>query len=131
MPLPKLLFSFSGRINRAKLWLGFLLVFIIAALLIAAVAALAFATGEIDKPDPGPFTLTGMVIGLLLYAWMTFALYIKRAHDRGWSGWFSLLLLLPLISVWPLIELLFLPGDPAANRFGASPLPAPATTRST
>lgn len=123
MPLPKLLFSFSGRINRAKVWLGFLMMGLVLAVQLAILLGVANAIGEFDR-DTGvkPVSATALIVTLLLFVWMTFAIYAKRAHDRGWSGWFSLVLLVPLIGMWPFIELIFLPGDAAANRFGEPPV---------
>jgi uncharacterized membrane protein YhaH (DUF805 family) len=48
---------------------------------------------------------------------------IKRSHDRDRSGWFILLFLVPLLNLWPLIELLFLRGTIGSNRFGPDPVP--------
>ncbi|MFM9942412.1 MAG: protein kinase domain-containing protein [Hyphomicrobiaceae bacterium] len=122
MPLPKLLFSFSGRINRAKVWLGFLMMFLIIVAAFCVTVGISTAVGEINKSDLGPVTGTCFAVIAVLWLWMTFAIYAKRAHDRNWTGWFSLLLMVPVICMWPLIELIFLPGDPGPNRFGASPL---------
>lgn len=122
IPLAKLLFSFSGRINRAKLWLGVLMALVILLVAGIGVVGLSVAAGEIDKRDLGPVTWLGIAAMMLLGYWMSFAIYAKRAHDRGWSGWFTLLLLIPLLNLWPFIELIFLPGDPAENRFGSNPL---------
>lgn len=129
MPLPQLLFSFTGRINRGKLWLGFLFLTIIAVAGFLAVGAAVIAAGEDRQRTAGPVTWIGLSLLLALVLWISFALYAKRAHDRGWSGWFTLLFLVPIIGLWPTIELLFLPGEPGPNRYGPNPLgePAPST----
>lgn len=66
----------------------------------------------------------------------------KRLHDRGRSGWWSALILLSVLVVWPhraglldfpfwlvliwtVIDLGVMPGEQGANRYGPSPL-APA-----
>ena len=63
----------------------------------------------------------------------------KRLHDRGRSGWWTGLIILALIVVWPLptgfidfigvlvlvwaaVELGVLPGEQGANRYGPNPL---------
>jgi uncharacterized membrane protein YhaH (DUF805 family) len=52
-----------------------------------------------------------------------FAGMTKRWHDRGRSGWWSLLLLLPVIGwVWMLVSLCFRDGVRGPNRFGPDPL---------
>lgn len=127
MPIGQLLFSFRGRINRAKLWLGTLLNL---SVLLACVVTLVGVHRLLKGNDElaAAVVAIGTFVALLLSTWIAFALYAKRAHDRGWSGWFSLLTLVPLVQFWPLIELLFLPGDPGRNRFGVDPLAPEAET---
>lgn len=43
---------------------------------------------------------------------------IKRSHDRGKTGFFSVLLIVPIVSLWPLIEFGFIKGDEGANKYG-------------
>jgi uncharacterized membrane protein YhaH (DUF805 family) len=62
----------------------------------------------------------------------------KRLHDRGKSGWWAALVLVGVsliwrapdaarmllafpILAWSAVELVFLPGEDGANRFGAAP----------
>ncbi len=48
-------------------------------------------------------------------------LKIRRLHDFNFSGWWILLLLVPLIGqIWPLFILL-LPGDERKNKYGEQP----------
>jgi len=48
---------------------------------------------------------------------------VKRYHDRDKSGWWILILFIPLVGfIWFLIELGCLPGTPGPNRFGPDPL---------
>jgi len=66
-----------------------------------------------------------VVFGLLL--WVTVAAYVKRWHDRGKSGWMCLLILLPIVGpIWTLVELGFLPGSTAPNRWGENEILEPA-----
>lgn len=65
----------------------------------------------------------------------------KRLHDRGRSGWWSLLILVAFIAVWPqpehfldfmfclviawaVVELGVMGGEQGANRYGPNPLKA-------
>lgn len=59
----------------------------------------------------------------ILELWAQAALSVKRAHDRGRSGWFVLVLFIPLVQIWPLIELWFLRGTTGDNQYGPDPLP--------
>jgi uncharacterized membrane protein YhaH (DUF805 family) len=57
----------------------------------------------------------------MLYS--VFAVYAKRWHDRDKSGWWSLIILVPIIGgIWFLVECGILPGTPGANQYGPDPL---------
>lgn len=43
---------------------------------------------------------------------------IKRSHDRNRIGFFCLLLVIPIISLWPLIEFGFIKGTEGTNKYG-------------
>ena len=59
---------------------------------------------------------------LALLVVMTYTVVAKRLHDRGRSGWWQLLVLVPVIGWgWLLAELFILPGSSAANRYGPHP----------
>ncbi len=139
MNLFTLLFSFRGRINRAKYWLAVLIYVISLSILWAIVywyeleggALIAVAVFAL------PIWVSGIAVG------------IKRLHDRDKSGWWILLfyfgpqvlnglataageneqilsLLLSTASValgiWAIVELGCLRGTPGPNRFGPDPL---------
>jgi uncharacterized membrane protein YhaH (DUF805 family) len=101
-----ILFSFKGRLNRKPFWLY--------QIGVAVVTSIPFILGH------------GWLTGLL-ELWAQAALCVKRAHDRGRSGWFVLVFLIPLVQLWPLIELSFVRGTKGNNEYGPDPLPPPAT----
>jgi len=112
MDIPQLLFSFSGRMNRQPYWLiGIAIGF--ASGTTSAVAALVL---------PDSLAMLGYIGLVIASVWISIALGVKRAHDRGRSGLFLLLFLVPLLNLWPTVELLFIPGTPGENRFGPDPL---------
>jgi uncharacterized membrane protein YhaH (DUF805 family) len=76
-----LLFSFRGRINRAKYWLA-LLVFLVADIVVELVG---WASG-----DGVTFQVLSFVVNLAVFI-ATIAVCIKRLHDRDRSGWWLLL----------------------------------------
>lgn len=73
-----------------------------------------------------PDVVLGIIIVLciLLLATLTFSV-IQRLHDTNRSGWFTLLLLIPLINVLLVLTLLFSPSVTTSNEFGA---PSPKNT---
>jgi uncharacterized membrane protein YhaH (DUF805 family) len=111
-----LLTSFEGRINRAKFWagVGVLIAAAILASLIDSILGLHF--GEAG------FGLISALVGLVSI-YLGIALYAKRWHDRDKSGWWTLIVLVPIIGpIWFLVECGILEGTRGPNRFGPDPL---------
>jgi uncharacterized membrane protein YhaH (DUF805 family) len=120
-----LFFSATGRMSRKPYILaGFGLVFIslgsrfLDGYFIAQDGITSAAT-SFDSLYFGPVYLVTSLFVLPVGIFLA----IKRAHDRNRSGWFVLLMFLPLISLWPVVEFLFLPGTQGFNQFGQDPLP--------
>jgi uncharacterized membrane protein YhaH (DUF805 family) len=70
------------------------------------------------------------LIASLVLLWPFLAVEIKRCHDRGRSGWFLLVGLIPLVNLWVLVEVFFLRGTLGDNQYGQDPL-ATLDTRTT
>jgi uncharacterized membrane protein YhaH (DUF805 family) len=107
MDYARFLFSFKGRINRAKYWLATLIIFcwmIFVLILLAALGSIfgmggRFAidiigmSASFDLGDDGPSSKASMfpqVVTIpltLVFAWSYAAASIKRLHDRNKSGW--------------------------------------------
>lgn len=127
-----LFFSFKGRINRAKFWLGnvaLMIVYII--LMVISGASMSAVTvspqGEIQG---GGFGVVGIVVMIVYIAmiWPSLAIGVKRWHDRDKSGWWVLIAFVPIIGgLWYLIECGFLEGTKGPNKFGPDPLAQAAT----
>ena len=110
-----LFFSQKGRINRKRYWFS--------ALLLIIVYFIAMAFMVILSPDDtsSTFILLFFVIwALSLY--ISIMLMIKRLHDRNRPSAFIILMFIPIVNLWPTIEILFLKGTSGDNRFGADPL---------
>jgi uncharacterized membrane protein YhaH (DUF805 family) len=121
----ELFLSSNGRLSRTP--------FLIAAGVLIGVAALYEAIAG--------YTLHWLT-GWLVYPALLFSgacVLSKRLHDRGRSGWWSLLVLVAVIAVWPqpehfldfmfslvivwaIVELGVMGGEQGANRYGANPL---------
>lgn len=113
------LFSFQGRIGRGRWWLGVLFQTVAYFVVFGFVVA-RFGAAPAPAPGPNPLVLLGFVmLCVVLLTWMGFALNAKRWHDRGKSGWWTFLNLVPMIGpIWVLVELGFLAGPDHDNRFG-------------
>ncbi len=103
---PKLWFTWKGRVNRRPYFFGGLAVSII-------------TEGQKLVPDSLQLVMLPLLLGALYIA---ICLGIKRCHDRGRTGWFMLLNIVPIVCLWPVVELLFMKGVAGPNEYGADPL---------
>ena len=101
----RIYFSWQGRICRKTYW-----IFSIPLAIIAFLSEWGIASHNDN--------ISLLILLAIFYPAMM--INIKRAHDRNRTGWFSLVLLIPIISLWPLIEFGFLKGDDVDNKYGAS-----------
>ena len=150
MDFTSLLFSFNGRINRAKWWLAILIYFVIS----VVIGILTFMAGQ------------GMIMQVISII-VQIAIFIsglaagaKRLHDRNKSGWWLVLFyVLPIVLfgigmviaiagvaggsgttgvlgivlyvagfgvlIWALVELGCLRGTVGPNQYGPDPLAGP------
>ena len=105
---------FNGRARRKEYWMFVLfnLLFAIAAMLL----------------DNMLGTTTNGVSGGYIYMLYSFALLIpgiavavRRLHDVGKSGWFMLIVLVPLVGAVWLLVLFCTEGTPGDNEYGPNP----------
>ncbi len=112
MDWQNLFLTYDGRLNRQPFWIGniVLTVINIAATLLGL--AIGGAVGN----------LISIVVSLaLLYPGICIA--IKRAHDRDKSGWWILIILIPLVGIiWYIVEFGCLRGTEGPNQYGPDPL---------
>ena len=148
MNLAMLLFSFQGRLNRAKYWsaaLIYLAVSIVCFVIRPGISSAISSTGVLNS-----YLLVAIfvIVGLLMI-WSSIAVGIKRLHDRDQSGWWMLVfwgvntivsllqkaaatpsskIILDIgslaVTVWVIVELGCLRGTQGPNRFGSDPLQA-------
>jgi uncharacterized membrane protein YhaH (DUF805 family) len=102
-----LLFGFDGRIGRGVYW----------SVQVPLVVIVWLYAQHVDPLLAHWFPYSvfeGLTFALVLAApliWVQCAIAIKRFHDRGKAGFWSLLLLIPVIGwTWVLIECGLLPG---------------------
>ncbi|MGY2051367.1 DUF805 domain-containing protein [Methylobacterium sp. JK268] len=127
----KLLFTIEGRIPRSQYWLA-MLIYLGVAVVAALVASLLNSLFSGTVGDNGDVTVTGIAalpsillsLGYtVLSIWSGICVNAKRCHDRGRSGWFQLIILIPIIGqIWYMIESGLLRGTRGPNPFGPDPL---------
>lgn len=146
MDIGYLFTSFDGRINRAKYWIG-------ALILIAAWIVIALALGFLGLSIMGGGFAILVLIVQLAMLYPTAALMAKRFQDRNRPGWFAAILLVPvvlqgitnalgltgnplnqnaldylfmaimfIVGIWTFIELGCLRGTVGPNQYGPDPL---------
>jgi uncharacterized membrane protein YhaH (DUF805 family) len=106
--------EFSGRSIRSEYWYFTLYVFIFNIIL----GLLEFVIG------PGFVILSVLLIMAFIFI-PSISVTVRRLHDTDRSGWWALLLIVPLIGFLVLLIFLCQRGTPGPNRFGPDPL-APA-----
>jgi uncharacterized membrane protein YhaH (DUF805 family) len=118
MTISQILFSFSGRISRETYWwasVGIAAGAVAWAILVALIGA-GFRNGD---PTADTFPLILLAPIYLWILWCSLAVSVKRWHDRGKSGLWTFIQLIPYIGpLWALIELGFLKGTEGPNEFG-------------
>src|SRR5947208_1600215 len=125
------LFSFRGRLNRMKFWLIPIAVDIVLSVVLGILVAMG--GGSMDMAADGTMPplgggIVGTIVAFVLIVaavWIGLAVGVKRYHDRGKTGWWILITLVPVIGgLWYLIECGFLRGTIGPNAYGPDPLSA-------
>ncbi len=146
-------FSFDGRIGRAHWWAAWVLLLIVE---VAFNAVLSPMMGDdIPFPDGSWSSIVDMAgdksgaLTALIFLYPNLAMNVKRLHDRGLSGWYTLVFIIPFVAataisavadragptplegwvtlisgfaaLWFLANLGVLRGNPGPNRFGLPP----------
>lgn len=119
--LGEFLFSPNGRVSRKDYWLKYFIPLIIIEIVVVIIAA-ALASGD---EDGGASTIAAIIIGIwyLAIIWPSIAIQVKRWHDRGKSGWWMFIALVPIVGpIYAFVQTGCLGGQPGENRFGPDPL---------
>ena len=120
-----LLFSFRGRANRAKFWLVGLALLVVELILVAILFGSTVTSGDPEQIAAAMGPVDGIVLFVfaVLAFWISLAIAVKRFHDRNKTGWWVLIVLVPVIGhLWYLIECGFLRGTIGPNTYGPDPL---------
>lgn len=92
-----------GRITRLQFWVTVLLFYVPGALIAE------FSSGGVA------------IVILLLVTIPIIYVHIGRSHDLGYSGWMTLLLLIPIVGFVVSIFFAFIKGEEKDNKYGPNP----------
>lgn len=106
--------DFSGRARRTECWLFALFNIVILTVLVFIDTAARLSIGSNTGLLGSIYLLAVLVPGLAVGA--------RRLHDVGYSGWWQLLDLVPVVGWAVVLRLFCMEGDPDANRWGPSPM---------
>lgn len=115
------IFSAAGRIGRVR-YIAY--TFGITMLLYLSFAFVAGIVSSFFPKDAAPVILgIGISIAGCFILYIAIVLMIQRLHDMDNSGWFSLLMFVPIIGSFFAFYLWLWPGTQGVNRFGNPPPP--------
>ena len=125
--MQSLLFSFQGRINRAKFWLVHIAMWVVVAIVFSVILGSAAMSSDPQAALQSVGAVGGIIL-LVVYVlalWIGLAIAAKRWHDRNKSAWWILIVFVPVVGpFWYLIECGFLRGTTGVNKYGSDPLVA-------
>lgn len=114
---PKMM-SLSGRIGRVRYFAYVLGVNVLSYLSFLGLAAI---TSFLPRSVENVMLIILMPVGVIALIVYFFSLAKRRLNDINLSGWYVLFGLIPIINIVFGLVLIFWPGNPAVNRFGAMP----------
>ena len=104
----------AGRARRKEFWFFVLFNTLIA----VALAMIDMFTGTFDE-DVGLGLLSGLYTVAVILP--SIAVTVRRLHDTDRSGWWYLLVFVPLIGGLVILVFMLLDSTPGSNRFGSNP----------
>lgn len=118
MRIIDILFSPYGRATRAQYWR-----IQTTYLLLIPVAIWLGTLNQDETMTPARMLALAIFLAVCIASiWSSLCAGIKRFHDRGKTGAWLLILLVPLIgAAWYVVEVGFLRGQDGPNRFGIDP----------
>jgi len=108
-------FDFSGRAPRKEYWLFAL--FYLVVYIVAIILDMSFGLFN-EELQIGAFSV---IISLAFFI-PCLAVSIRRLHDTNKSGWFFLLVFVPILGPIALLVFFCIKGTDGPNRFGDDPL---------
>jgi uncharacterized membrane protein YhaH (DUF805 family) len=109
--------DFDTRSSRSEYWFWFLFVFLVSLTLTIIEASLFGFSANSYAPLSALFGLITFIPGI--------STAVRRLHDTNKSGWWLLIILIPLIGAIVFIVWAATRGTEGPNRFGPDPLQVP------
>lgn len=119
------LFHFNGpRLNRKPYNIALLILTIVMFAFYSLEFALGYAIFITGREKESLSLLFGFLGTLIPLLFVTFSVNfgIRRCHDLGTSGWFFLLMYVPIVQFYPVIRFSFCRGTYGPNQYGDDPL---------
>ena len=117
------LIKFKGRIDKKH----FIKTFEMAMLILVIVTIIPIFAVILDTFNEGTPLILNLFIGLTMFIGFFYILYffplffslmIRRLHDIGKSGWYFLLVFIPLVNFFIILCLFINSGDKGSNKYG-------------
>lgn len=118
--IPQILFSFEGRIDRQTYWFASL-GSIVGYVGLVFTLSLPLSIFRVDVAAIKVIMGLVFTIGFFAMLYAQAAIMAKRWHDRGRTGWTSIIVVTLIGIPWVLIECGCLPGEGGSNQYGAEP----------
>lgn len=107
-------YSLTQRLNRLR----YCCYMLTASVIVTLIGMLVMILSQALPRGTGQTLLTVMMLAMIpLMVWFI-ALMVRRLHDADHSGWWVLLIFVPVANMLLSLYLLFVPGTPGRNRFG-------------
>jgi uncharacterized membrane protein YhaH (DUF805 family) len=106
--------TFSGRARRKEYWM-FVLVNGIIAFVLATIQS-----ATVDSNGQSPLVILTSLYSLAVFL-PSLAVSVRRLHDTGHSGWWYLIVLVPLIGAIVLLVWFVSDSQPGENQYGPNP----------
>jgi uncharacterized membrane protein YhaH (DUF805 family) len=110
--------NFSGRARRSEYW--YFALFNLFAIISTAILDRLFGTTFDMGFGPSPYGYITILYYFFIFI-PSLAVFVRRLHDVGKSGWFILISLIPLIGAIWLLVLTFTDSDTGDNAYGSNP----------
>lgn len=114
--------DFGGRARRSEYWWWALFVFLVDLVVnaLGGFQPILIVLGRGQSGESAVWSVLAAVVTLVLLP-PGLAVFVRRLHDTGRSGWWWLIVLVPIVGMIILIVFLVRQGSPGSNQYGPSP----------